>query len=73
MELERHLEVLESEPIPWDFSDLRALFLNYTLKRSPELSHTEGPVLQQGRARSGMPYVLTTGEISLGERMAAAL
>ena len=42
MELERHLEILESVPIPWDFSDLRALFLNCTLKRSPELSHTEG-------------------------------
>lgn len=27
---------------PWDFSDLRALFLNCTLKKSPELSHTEG-------------------------------
>jgi multimeric flavodoxin WrbA len=26
----------------WDFSDLRALFLNCTLKRSPEISHTEG-------------------------------
>jgi len=26
----------------WDFSDLRALFLNCTLKRSPEVSHTEG-------------------------------
>ena len=26
----------------WDFSDLHALFLNCTLKRSPELSHTEG-------------------------------
>jgi multimeric flavodoxin WrbA len=26
----------------WDFSDLRALFLNCTLKRTPELSHTEG-------------------------------
>ncbi len=26
----------------WDFSDLRALFLNCTLKRSPEMSHTEG-------------------------------
>ncbi len=26
----------------WDFSDLRALFLNCTLKRSPERSHTEG-------------------------------
>lgn len=26
----------------WDFSDLSALFLNCTLKRSPELSHTDG-------------------------------
>ena len=24
----------------WDFSDLRALFLNCTLKKSPEMSHT---------------------------------
>jgi len=28
----------------WDFSDLKALFLNCTLKRSPELSHTDGLV-----------------------------
>ena len=28
----------------WDFSGLHALFLNCTLKRSPELSHTEGLV-----------------------------
>ena len=26
----------------WDFSDLRALFLNCTLKKSPEMSHTQG-------------------------------
>jgi multimeric flavodoxin WrbA len=26
----------------WDFSDLKATFLNCTLKRSPERSHTEG-------------------------------
>ena len=26
----------------WDFTDLRALFLNCTLKPTPELSHTEG-------------------------------
>jgi hypothetical protein len=26
----------------WDFSDLRADFLNTTLKKSPEKSHTEG-------------------------------
>jgi hypothetical protein len=39
---ERQLEM--SEPRTWDFSDLKALFLNCTLKRSPELSHTEGLV-----------------------------
>jgi multimeric flavodoxin WrbA len=26
----------------WDFSDLSAVFLNCTLKRTPEVSHTEG-------------------------------
>src|SRR6266487_1724787 len=26
----------------WDYSDLRALFISCTLKRSPEVSHTEG-------------------------------
>ena len=26
----------------WDFSDLKALFLNCPLKKSPEVSHTEG-------------------------------
>lgn len=26
----------------WDFSDLKALFLNCTLKKSPETSHTQG-------------------------------
>jgi len=26
----------------WDFSDLKAIFLNCTLKPSPELSHTQG-------------------------------
>ena len=32
---------VDIEPAP-DMSDLRALFLSCTLKRSPELSHTEG-------------------------------
>lgn len=32
----------ELASLPWDFSGLRALFLNCTLKRSPEQSHTEG-------------------------------
>jgi len=27
---------------PYDFTDLRALFISCTLKRSPEVSHTEG-------------------------------
>src|SRR3546814_16878774 len=26
----------------WDFSGLRAMFVNFTLKRSPEQSHTQG-------------------------------
>ena len=26
----------------WDFSDLKALFISTTLKKSPETSHTEG-------------------------------
>ncbi len=37
---EKQTEMCESSR--WDFSDLSALFLNCTLKRSPELSHTEG-------------------------------
>ncbi|HEV3402535.1 MAG TPA: NAD(P)H-dependent oxidoreductase [Acidimicrobiales bacterium] len=31
-----------AEQTQWDFSDLRALFISCTLKRSPEVSHTEG-------------------------------
>ena len=31
-----------SEESRWDFSDLKALVINCTLKRSPELSHTQG-------------------------------
>src|SRR3954453_14282148 len=30
------------EQSQWDFSDLRALFINCTLKRSPEVSNTQG-------------------------------
>jgi multimeric flavodoxin WrbA len=33
-----------SEEHTWDFSGLRALFINCTLKRSPEVSNTEGLV-----------------------------
>ncbi len=37
---ERQIRLCEASK--WDFSNLRALFLNCTLKPSPELSHTEG-------------------------------
>ena len=37
---QKQIEMCETSR--WDFSDLRALFLNCTLKKSPELSHTEG-------------------------------
>ncbi len=37
---EKQIEMCTSSE--WDFSDLHALFLNCTLKRSPELSHTQG-------------------------------
>src|ERR1700740_2809556 len=32
----------EDGTLPWRFDDLRALFINCTLKRSPERSHTQG-------------------------------
>ena len=32
----------ECDESRWDFSGLRALYVNCTLKRSPELSHTQG-------------------------------
>ncbi len=32
------------DPAHWDFSELRALYLNCTLKRSPEASNTQGLV-----------------------------
>jgi multimeric flavodoxin WrbA len=41
MELDERQQQLCSES-RWDFSDLSALFLNCTLKPSPELSHTQG-------------------------------
>ena len=36
----RHKELNEKHP--WDFKGYKALILNCTLKKSPELSHTEG-------------------------------
>lgn len=41
MELEERLDKLAEEG-QWDFSDLSALFINCTLKKSPEQSHTQG-------------------------------
>ena len=37
---QKQIDLCESSE--WDFSDLRALFLNCTLKKSPELSNTQG-------------------------------
>jgi hypothetical protein len=37
--------------LPWRFDDLRALFINCTLKRSPGRSHTQGLI---DRSRSIM-------------------
>ncbi len=37
---EKQLQMCKSSK--WDFSDLKALFLNCTLKRTSELSHTQG-------------------------------
>ncbi len=37
-----HMEEEMSRQSQWDFSGLRAIFINCTLKRSPELSHTQG-------------------------------
>jgi multimeric flavodoxin WrbA len=36
------LQTEQCENSQWDFSDLKALFINCTLKPSPELSHTQG-------------------------------
>ena len=51
----------------WDFSDLRALFINCTLKRSPEVSNTQGLadssiaiMRAQRRARSSRSAPSTT-------------
>ena len=44
----------------WDFSDLSAILLNCTLKRSPELSQTEG-LIRSSRAtmeKNGVPAEL---------------
>ncbi|WP_444946748.1 flavodoxin family protein [Microbulbifer sp. VTAC004] len=37
-------QIEECESSRWDFSDLKAVFLNCTLKPTPELSHTDGLV-----------------------------
>ncbi len=51
------LERAWCEDHPWDFSDLSALYVNCTLKPSPEVSHTQGlmdrsiAVLEANRVR----------------------
>ncbi len=35
-------QIKDCEESRWDFSDLKALFINCTLKKTPDLSHTEG-------------------------------
>jgi multimeric flavodoxin WrbA len=50
-------QVRQCEDSRWDFTHLRALFLNCTLKRSPERSHTQG-LMTVSRAileRNGVP------------------
>ena len=44
MTLDERQEALCAES-QWDFSDLKALFINCTLKKSPEMSHTDGLAL----------------------------
>ena len=41
MSMTDRMEQLATES-RWDFSDLKALFVNCTLKPSPEQSHTQG-------------------------------
>ena len=47
----------------WDFSDLKALFINCTLKRSPELSHTQGliDIAKAIMEKNGVPSYLDAG------------
>ena len=54
----KQLEQCESSR--WDFSDLEALFLNCTLKRSPETSHTQG-LIDISRA------IMEKNSVSVGE------
>jgi multimeric flavodoxin WrbA len=43
MEL-NEMQLVQCKSSKWDFTDLKALFLNCTLKLSPGLSHTDGLV-----------------------------
>jgi len=44
-------DLTSCDPGKWRFDDLRALYVNCTLKRSPERSHTQGLI---DRSRSIM-------------------
>jgi hypothetical protein len=47
---DRHQQLLTTSE--WDFSDLRAVMINCTLKRSPEVSNTGG-IPAHGNQRAG--------------------
>ena len=53
------------EESQWDFSDLKALFLNCTLKRSPEISHTQGLIDISKAIMEKNGIAGPTGEIDL--------
>lgn len=57
---EQQAELCESRR--WGFSNPRAIFLNCTLKKSPEMSHTEGLIrmLREIMERNGVETTPTT-------------
>jgi hypothetical protein len=68
---ERQIDMCETSR--WDFSDLRALFLNCTLKKTPERSHTQGllDISAAIMAKNGVAVEelrLVTSPIWLGEK-----
>src|SRR3546814_17544685 len=53
----------------WDFSGLRAMFVNCTLKRSPEQSHTQGlaDISMEIMRRQGVSVELRSEERRVGK------
>lgn len=52
----------------WDFSGLRALFFSGMLKRTPELSHTQGPIDISSRHAARVPLWHPCPENSKGRQ-----